>query len=83
VKSTAVTVAVVVLLAMAGIGLASGVPPWVASLRALVGAAVAYALVLIAGRVAVRVLVDLLRHRSEPGGAATERRSGAFEEPRR
>jgi len=83
VKSTAVTVAVVVLLAMAAIGLASGVPPWIASVRALVGAAVAYALVLIAGRVAVRVLVDLLRHRPQPGGAATERPPRPFEEPRR
>jgi hypothetical protein len=71
-RRIATTAAVVALLVLAAIGLASGVPPFVVSLRALVGAAVTYVLVTIAGRVLVRILVDLMRTRPRPGNSSEE-----------
>jgi hypothetical protein len=51
---------IIVFFAMAIIGMASGTPPFTCSLRALAGAAIAFLLVRVAGRIVVRILVDAL-----------------------
>ncbi len=71
-RRIAASAAVVTCLLLAAVGLASGVPPFACTLRALVGAGVAYGLVTLAGRVVVRVLVDLLRDRPPPTHAPKE-----------
>ncbi len=57
-RRTAVRVAVVGLLGLATIGACCGLPPHVCAARALVGAAVLYVLAMVAGRVAIRLIVD-------------------------
>jgi len=69
---TAVSIAVVAFFALAGVGAASNVPPFICGLRALVGAGVAYALTIVAGRVLVAILVNLLRSRPRPMPPAEE-----------
>jgi len=59
-RRLATTAAVFTLLALAAIGLASGVPPLTCSLRALAGALVAYALTTLAGRMTIRALVSAI-----------------------
>ena len=71
-RRIATNAGVVAFFLLAAVGLASGVPPFVCSLRALVGAGVTYGLVTIAGLVAVCVLVDLLRSRPHPTHAPKE-----------
>jgi len=72
-RATAVTAAVVAFFVLAGVGAASGVPPMVCGLRAVVGAGVAYVLTLVAGRVLVRILVDLMTGRGKPPNPSEER----------
>jgi hypothetical protein len=43
---------------MAAVGMASGVPPFTCAWRAILGAAVLFALTLVAGRYVLSVLVD-------------------------
>lgn len=69
---TAVSIAVAAFFALAGVGMASGVPPFVCGLRALAGAGVAYALTIVAGRVLVHVLAGLLARRPPPMPPAEE-----------
>ncbi|MBL7139322.1 MAG: hypothetical protein ISS74_00270 [Planctomycetes bacterium] len=65
-RGIATSVAVFTLLLLAAIGTASGVPPFVCSLRALAGAFVAYVLTTIAGRMAIRILVSVIRSGPNP-----------------
>jgi len=72
-RATAVSAAVVALLALAGVGAASGVPPMVCGMRALAGAGVAYVLAIVAGRVVIRIMVDLMVNRPNPTNPSEER----------
>jgi len=72
-RATAVSAAVVAFLALAGVGAASGVPPMVCGMRALVGAGVAYVLAIVAGRVVIRIMVDLMAGRPNPTNPSEER----------
>jgi len=72
-RTTAVTTGVVAFFVLAGVGAASGVPPMVCGMRALVGAGVAYILTSVAGRVVIRILVDLMTGRGNPTNPSEER----------
>ncbi len=47
---------------LAVVGTVSGVPPFVCGMRALVGAGVVYVLVTVAWRVAISILVGIIRN---------------------
>jgi len=72
-RATAVTIAVVAFFALAGVGAASGVPPMVCSMRALLGAGVAYVLAMVGQRVVIRILLDLMAGRGNPTNPSEER----------
>lgn len=59
-RRTAVSAAVAAFIVLAIVGTVSGVPPFVCSMRALVGAGVTYVLVTVAGRVAISILVGVI-----------------------
>jgi len=59
-RRLAATVAILGFLALAAIGLASGVPTLHCALRALGGAAVLYVVTGMAGRLVIRIMVDAL-----------------------
>jgi hypothetical protein len=59
-NKAAYILAILVFFAMAIIGVACGTSPFTCSLRALAGAAIAFLLVRVAGRIVVKILVDAL-----------------------
>jgi len=60
-RRTATTAAVFAFIVLAIVGTVSDVPPFVCSMRALVGAGVTYVLVTVAGRVAISILASVIR----------------------
>ena len=56
----AATTAILGFLGLAGVGLASGVPPFDCALRALAGAAGLYVLARIVGRIVLQIMIDVL-----------------------
>lgn len=59
-RSLAVSAAVVVFFGLAIVGAVSDVPPFVCGLRALGGAAVAFAVVTVAGRAVISMVVGVI-----------------------
>ncbi len=61
-RRTATSTAVAAFIILAIVGTVSGVPPFVCGMRALVGAGVVYVLVTVAWRVAISILVGIIRN---------------------
>jgi hypothetical protein len=66
VRRIALLIAVIGFLALAIVGMASGVPPFTCALRALGGAAVLFVLAMVVGRFILSVLVDAVMSRGRP-----------------
>jgi len=71
-RATAVTIAVIALFALAGVGTACDVPPLVCAARALVGAGVMYVLAIVVQRVVLRIMVDLMTGRTRTTNPSEE-----------
>jgi len=61
VRRTAVNAAAAAFIVLAIVGAVSDVPPFVCGMRALAGAGITYVLVTVAGRLAISILVSIIR----------------------
>ena len=67
VRRMSVPIAVAGFFVLAFVGWASGVPPFTCAIRALIGAAVLYVLVTVAGRLIVNIVVESIIRDSREG----------------
>ncbi len=74
-RRTATNAAACAFIILAVVGTVSGVPPFVCGMRALAGAGVVYVLVTVAGRVAISILVGIIRN-SRSGEAQAKDKAG-------
>jgi len=58
VRRIAVIIATIGFFVLAGVGTATGVPPFVCAMRAVVGAVALFAVVMVGGRLALTIVVD-------------------------
>ncbi len=65
-RRIALLVAIIGFLALAAVGMVSGVPPFTCAVRAVIGAVVLFALTMMGGRFVLSVLVDAFLRPGRP-----------------